>query len=80
MTGLNPEQANRMLLNSGFTLQIVSEDVEAQGAVAVSQEPAAGDLAEPGSVVTVTFAQRPEDTGQTAGESETSQTEQQTGQ
>ncbi len=80
VTGLNPEQANRMLLNSGFTLQIVSEDVEAQGTVAVSQEPAAGDLAEPGSVVTVTFAQRPEDTGQTAGESETSQTEQQTGQ
>jgi len=54
--GMSAQQANRTILNAGFNIRIAGENIETAGAVAVSQEPEAGAQAEPGTVVTVTFA------------------------
>ena len=44
-----------MILNSGFNIKIEGESIEHEGCVAVSQSIEAGENAEIGTVITVTF-------------------------
>jgi len=56
VTGMSPQQANRTILNAGLNIRLAGEDVQSKSAVAASQEPAAGTVAEAGTVITVNFA------------------------
>ena len=53
--GKSGNEANRMILNSGFNIKIEGESIEHEGCVAVSQSIEAGENAEIGTVITVTF-------------------------
>ena len=53
--GKSGNEANRMVLNAGFNIKIEGESIEHEGCVAVSQSIEAGENAEIGTVITVTF-------------------------
>ncbi len=53
--GKSGNEANRMILNAGFNIKIEGESIEHEGCVAVSQSIEAGENAEIGTVITVTF-------------------------
>ena len=53
--GKTGNEANRLILNAGFNIKIEGESLEHEGCVAVAQSIEAGENAEIGTVITVTF-------------------------
>ncbi len=53
--GYSGAQANQTIVNAGLNIKIQGVDIELPGAVAVRQNPAAGENVEPGTIVTVDF-------------------------
>ncbi len=53
--GKTGNEANKLILNSGFNIKIEGESIEHEGCVAISQSVEAGTTAEIGTVITVTF-------------------------
>ena len=53
--GKTDNEANRLILNAGFNIKIEGESLEHEGCVAVAQSIEAGENAEIGTVITVTF-------------------------
>ncbi len=53
--GFSGAQANQSIVNAGLNIKIQGVDIELPGAVAVRQNPAAGESVQPGTIVTVDF-------------------------
>ena len=61
LLGLSVAEATEKLAAAGLTIEIVAEDADAEGLVAISQTPEAGTVLAEGTVVTVEFAVKPEE-------------------
>jgi stage V sporulation protein D (sporulation-specific penicillin-binding protein) len=59
VVGMSGQQANRTILNAGLNIKITGSGIESGQSIAAAQEPAAGTVVEPGTVVTVTFEEGP---------------------
>lgn len=58
VVGMSAQQANRTLLNAGYNIRLEGDAGAANNPV-TAQQPEAGENAEPGTVVTIYFAQAP---------------------
>jgi len=61
LLGLSVAEATEKLAAAGLTIEIVAEDADAEGLVAISQTPEEGTVLAEGTVVTVEFAVKPEE-------------------
>jgi hypothetical protein len=59
VVGLQREDAESRLSDAGFTVEIQFETADEQPGTVLGQDPGAGTLAEPGSMVTITVAEAP---------------------
>ena len=71
VVGRSVSDANQMITNAGFNINIVGEVPEGQEEIVITQDPPAGSTAETGSIITVSLEEEQpaeETSGETTGE------------